>query len=496
MSGNALARHLADDPARVLAAVVAEEARRSGSRSFAAFVKQAWSLIPGAGALQWSPYLEGLCAALESVARKKMRRLLVNGPPRNGKSNVFAILWTAWVWTWNPRETFMFLSFKGDLANKHSMRCRDIIMSKWYQETFRPAWTLCTDRQDELENTMGGYRLASTMAGAGVTGKGANIIGFDDPLSAEEANSEASRREAIRIVEQVILSRFDDRANGAAVITMQRVQFNDPSRWALERKWTHMMCALVKDERDCILFDDDGKEIWRDGRALGEVLVPERFPPRDVEEIKSNLVMYATQFQQQPLEHINAGMYFQRGWFEHKYFDIVPSDIIKVCRSWDLASVEGGGDWTIGVKLALLADGRFVVLDVIRGQWGPFDVRKEVLAAAGADGYDCDIVMPQDPGQAGKDQIYEYTVKLAGYTLVAKPPSGHKETRAGAASSQAKGGNLWLMRAPWNLPFLQTLEAFPDPGVHDDDVDALAEAVTHLAQKEKSQFEMWGEVDL
>jgi predicted phage terminase large subunit-like protein len=496
MAASPLERVLLSDPARVLAACVAEEARRSGSRSFAAFVKQAWHLIPEAEPLEWSPYLDGLCKALEAASRRKLRRLLVNGPPRQGKSNVFAILWVAWVWTWNPKETFLFLSFSQRLVTEHTSRCRDVVMSEWYQQTYRPAWTLRTDRQDEIENTAGGRRISITMAGSGATGRGGNVICFDDPLSADDANSAAERATATRVVEQVVSSRFNNSATGVAVINMQRVHWDDPSKWAISRGWTHMLCPLVKDERECIVRDDDGAEVWRDARAVGEVLVPARNPPRDVEEKRLNAMLFATQFQQQPIEHVNAGMYFQRGWFEGKKFDVPPMDVAAVVRSWDLASTEGGGDWTVGVKLARLHDGRFVVLNVIRGQWSPFDVRKEVCAAADSDGWDCPIILPQDPGQAGKDQVYEYTVKLAGYTISSPRPTGSKEVRAGGASSQAKAGNLWLVRAPWNEPFLQALEAFPDPAVHDDDVDALSEAMTHLAQKEKTQAEMWEEMDI
>lgn len=491
----ASALQLLSDPDRLEAAINAEEARRSGSRSFAAFVKQAWHLIPDSGALQWSPYLEGLCAVLEAAAAGRLKRLLVNGPPRNGKSNVLAILWPAWVWIDRPTETFLYLSYKSDLAREHQSRCADVVSSKWYQDTYKPKWKLVTNTQEELENSVGGRRLAATMDGKGVTGRGANKIVFDDPLSAEDAGSEAARKNATRIVEQVMLTRFNDRARGVGVITMQRVHYHDPSKWAIDRGWAHMVCPLVKDERQCRILDDEGKELWRDARAEGEVLVPTRFPPRDVEEIKSNLVLFTTQYQQAPLEHVSAGMYFQRAWFRIVVAGPAGDQVVRRVRRWDLASTENGGDWTVGVKLALLDDKRLVVEDVVRGQWGPHDVRQTVRATAELDGYDVEVSIPQDPGQAGKDQAAQYASILFGYSFHTRPETGDKEVRAGAASAQARAGNMSLVAAPWNEPFLQVLEAFPDPSVHDDDVDALAGAVNHLAQA-RSTIEMWEDIDL
>jgi predicted phage terminase large subunit-like protein len=81
---------------------------------------------------------------------------------------------------------------------------------------------------------------------------------------------------------------------------------------------------------------------------------------------------------------------------------------------------------------------------------------------------------------------------LAGYTVRTKPETGDKVVRAGPASAQWEAGNISLVKAPWNEPFVQTLEAFPDPAVHDDDVDALSGAVGHLSLKKATTFERWG----
>lgn len=71
---------LARDPAGMLAAVRAEKARRS----YKEFVQQAWPVFETVP-LAWGVHLDGMCAALEAVARGRLRRLVINIPPRNSK---------------------------------------------------------------------------------------------------------------------------------------------------------------------------------------------------------------------------------------------------------------------------------------------------------------------------------------------------------------------------------------------------------------------------
>ncbi len=59
--------------------------------------------------------------------------------------------------------------------------------------------------------------------------------------------------------------------------------------------------------------------------------------------------------------------------------------------------------------------------------------------------------------------------------------SGDKPTRAGPLASQARVGNVKIVRGPWNENFLRELHAFPTKGVPDDQVDAAADAFNDLA---------------
>jgi len=122
----------------------------------------------------------------------------------------------------------------------------------------------------------------------------------------------------------------------------------------------------------------------------------------------------------------------------------------------------------------------FYVEDVTRFRGGPAAVETALLNLAGQDGPGVTVRLPQDPGQAGKAQAHAFVRALAGYAVVAKPVSGAKEVRAAPASAQAEHGNVKLVRGAWNEALLDELAAFPS-GRHDDQVDALADAVNELA---------------
>lgn len=177
-----------------------------------------------------------------------------------------------------------------------------------------------------------------------------------------------------------------------------------------------------------------------------------------------------------------AGGMFHRAWWH--YFDAAPPVRAKV-RAWDLGA---GGDATEGVligdrgekgpdKLPIVP--RFVVLDVVSHTGPPHEVHKLVKDTAETDGHDVVVRLPQDPGQAGKDQALTYVGELSGFTVVTKPVTGEKVKRAGPFSSQAGARNCALVRAQWNAAFVDQLHAFPDSSV-DDKVDAGSDAFSEL----------------
>jgi predicted phage terminase large subunit-like protein len=177
-----------------------------------------------------------------------------------------------------------------------------------------------------------------------------------------------------------------------------------------------------------------------------------------------------------------AGMYFKRT--DVKLVDW-PTDVIKWVRAWDLAATEPSTenpdpDYTAGVLMGRRADGRFVVANVARDRLRSQKVRELVVRTANNDTTEVSINLPQDPGQAGKEQAESYIRELAGFVVSSERVTGDKVSRADPFAAQWQAGNVDVVRGPWNDAYFAELEQFVTKGVHDDQVDASSDAFAKL----------------
>lgn len=175
----------------------------------------------------------------------------------------------------------------------------------------------------------------------------------------------------------------------------------------------------------------------------------------------------------------SSGSYFKRS--DVNILDLAPTKLVAITRRWDLAASEPtmtnkDPDWTCGIKMGRYPDGRFVVLHAEFARKRAGEVRDLIKRVAVSDGEGCSVGVPQDPAQAGKEQASSYVLDLAGFDVYTERETGDKETRAEPTAAQWQHQNIDVVRGPWNEQLFQQLEAFPDPKVHDDAVDALSGA--------------------
>ena len=137
-----------------------------------------------------------------------------------------------------------------------------------------------------------------------------------------------------------------------------------------------------------------------------------------------------------------AGLFFKRTQLG-KRLDAVPTDVVRWVRCWDLAASEktqkGDPAYTAGVLMGKRSNGRYIIADVVNRQMAASDVRKTILMTAqmDRDKYgDVRIRLPQDPGQAGKEQAESYIKFLSGFNVTTELESGSKATRAEPMAAQ------------------------------------------------------------
>jgi len=140
-----------------------------------------------------------IAAKLTEVREGKIRRLIINLPPRHLKSLMASIAFPAWFLGLDPSVQILCVSYAQDLADKLARDCRSIMTSPWYRQLFPTRLAAHRQAVQEFITTRQGYRLATSTGGV-LTGRGADIILIDDPLKPEEALSEGAAASGQRVV--------------------------------------------------------------------------------------------------------------------------------------------------------------------------------------------------------------------------------------------------------------------------------------------------------
>ena len=188
-------------------------------QDFTTFATRCFQQLNPQTDLAMNGHLEVIAAKLTAVFQGKIRRLIINLPPRHLKSLMASIAFPAWCLGHNPAAQIICVSFAQDLADKLARDCRGIMTSPWYRQLFPTRLAQHRQAVQEFITTGQGYRLATSTGGV-LTGRGADIIVIDDPLKPEEALSDAQRQAANDWYDHTLYSRLNDKRYGAIVIIM------------------------------------------------------------------------------------------------------------------------------------------------------------------------------------------------------------------------------------------------------------------------------------
>lgn len=448
-------------------------------RSLHDFIRLGWHVLEPANPFVDGRHLHAMCAHLDAITRGELHNLVINVPPRHAKSLVVSVFWPVWEWLRFPERRWLYASYALSLSVRDSLKCRRLIESPWFQHRFGDCFALTSDQNAKLrfDNDRMGYRLATSVTGA-TTGEGGDRIIVDDPHNVIEAESDAARAEVVRWWDEAMSTRGNDPQTVAKVIVMQRVHEQDLSGHVLEQGGYEHLC-LPAEYEPTTQVTAIGWQDWR--TAEGELLWPERFGAEDLERLKRALGPYgaAGQLQQRPAPR--TGGMFQLQWFTKEA--AAPAQFEAVVRYWDKAgALPGKGDWTVGVLMGRTADGYYWLLDVVRGQWPGDERNRVILETAKTDALRYPSMktwIEQPPGLA-KESTDAVVRLLAGYAVEADPVHRDKVERAAPVSDQLRAGNVRMLSAEWNTPYLAVMCAFP-AGAHDDDVDATSGAFNKLA---------------
>jgi len=391
-------------------------------------------------------------------------RLVIEMPPRHGKTVTTSRFYPAWHLGRNPEHRVMLVSYGASLADKNSRAARNLIRSPYYQAIF-PSVQLAADSRAvdswDLSTVEGGVDALGI--GGGATGKGAHILIIDDPVkNRAEAESETYRDRTWEAFTSDLYTRLEP--GGAIVIMSTRWHMDDLTGRALQMEgedWKRLRFPALAEDDDPL------------GRQEGDALWPARFPQDVLLGVQSALGSYefASLYQQRPIARTG-------GLFDPLKIEIVDHapELERTVRFYDLAvTKKTTSDYTAGVKLGRAKDGRIVVLDVWRDRRELPDIHEAIVQNALIDGAETSIRLEAEKAGVIELAFLLRDRRLGGHRIDAVPPKGDKYTRAGPFASRVNGGQVLMVRGAWNRAFLDELAVFP-AGAHDDQVDAASGA--------------------
>lgn len=494
------------------------------------FGRAAWPHAGEPQRFQSNWHIDCVSDHLMAVARRQIKGpgpLVFTMPPRHMKSRGVNVFFPAWTWAQDPdpsRENhgltvrpdtlmgpgvkFAYLSYVQRLSNEHSLACRRLINSEWYQRRWAARVRLDYAQVAQFDNLAGGNRRAVSFSS--ITGFGADIIVVDDAHDIKNVESDKIREATLRVWDEVLPTRLNDPKTGMFIVIMQRSHERDLIGHILAKEFNGMHVCLpaefesghpyvflspkwpVPRKTDASNGTDGGPKIgeaWRDFRREGEPLWKSRFPKDVLKHWAQSMTSHAAAGQLQQRPTAREGGLFKRAWFANPA-KFLPWDDLELVRAWDLASASDPSndpDYTVGLLMGRHRDTQMLyVMDVIRGRFSPAEREIKILSTARVDGISCTVRIPQDPGGAGRFEAYHLVGLLQGFSVSTERENTSKENCADPFAAQCEHGWVKLVEAPWNAAFVDELCAFPN-GAHDDQVDAASAAFRALMGRPRWQ---------
>ena len=304
---------------------------------FYSFMLRCFAEVNHGAAFLPSWHIELMAAKLQAVRDRRIRRLIINIPPRHLKSLAASIALPAWLLGHDPAKAIVNVTYGQELSDKFARDCRAVMMASWYRALFPTRLASARSPLQELVTTRGGFRLATSVGGV-LTGRGADLIVIDDPLKPSDAMSESRRTAANELFDGTLYSRLNDKVRGAIVIIMQRLHEDDLVGRVLKQEVWEIVSfpAIAEVDGQHVVETPFGRKAF--SRVTGAALHPERESFETLQRTRSNIGEYnfAGQYQQTPAP-AGGGM-VKEAWFRRYRPEERAQSFDQVVQSWDTAN--------------------------------------------------------------------------------------------------------------------------------------------------------------
>ena len=415
-------------------------------------------------------HIEVIAAKLAAVREGKIRRLIINLPPRHLKSLMASVAFPAWCLGHDPSAQILCVSYAQDLADKLARDCRSVMTSPWYRRIFPTRLAPHRQAVQEFITTRQGYRLATSTGGV-LTGRGADIILIDDPLKPDEALFDAQRKTANDWFSHTLYSRLNDKRSGAIVIIMQRLHEDDLVGHVLAQEPWEVVCFPAIAEADEVHRIETiwGPRCFR--RRQGEALHPAREPLDTLDRIRRSVGEYnfAGQYQQSPAP-LGGGL-VKAEWFKRYRENERPERFDRIVQSWDTANKATElSDFSVCTTWGIKGKNLFL-LAVFRRRLEYPALKRAVRDQQNL--FEANVVLIED--KASGTQLIQELMADGCHSVTRYQPDCEKIMRMHAQTAMIENRFVHIPEtAPWLAEYLHEMSVFPK-GKHDDQVDSTAQ---------------------
>ena len=413
-----------------------------------------------------SKHFTEIANTLEKVVKGEITRLIINIPPRYGKTELAIKIFVSWCLAkWNYSK-FIHLSYSDALALDNSSQTKEYIQSDAFQKLWQMELKKDAQSKGKWFNEFGGGMYATSSGGA-ITGFGAGVpecdtfsgaIIIDDPLKPDDALSEIKRKTINERYNNTIRSRVNDRDTPIIVI-MQRLHEDDMSGFLLNggsgEDWHHLCMPVL---------DENNEPLWSDKHNFQEI---ERIRQAD-------RYTFSGQYMQTPSP--DEGGEWKKDWFPIINTEDLPNDI-KWTLFIDGAYTKDTKNDPTGLQISGKSGNNLYILSSIDKYLEMPELIKYIPNYI--DGLGVNVSMTKvEPKASGKSivQLIRSQTKLNITEIKTNFVKVSKIERARTSTPYIEGGRVILVKGIWNEHFLNQVAMFPN-GKHDEHIDLTSYAI-------------------
>jgi predicted phage terminase large subunit-like protein len=407
---------------------------------------------------------------LELVAQGKLKRLIINMPPRHSKSEFASYLMPAWFLGRNPKLKIIQATHNTELAVRFGRKVRDLLDDPAYKDIF-PKTGLKEDSKSagRWSTSVGGEYFAAGV-GAAVTGRGADLFIIDDPHSEQDALSESAFDNAYEWYTSGPRQRLQP--GGSIILVM--------TRWGKKDLTGRLLAAqsgdAMSDQWEVVEFPailPSDKALW-----------PEFWEKDALLSIKASLPVakWSAQWQQQPTSAESAIV--KREWWKMWEKDDIPP-VKYIMQSYDTAfSKKESADYSAITTWGVFqpqegGPDNIILMAAERGRWNFPELKEHAYKEYEYWEPDMVLIEAKASGTPLMDELRHRGIPALSYS----PNKGNdKITRMHMAAPMFEAGRVW---APADRKFaeevIEEVASFPY-GDHDDFCDSMTMAILRFRQ--------------